>query len=304
MKKLTYAIASPRLSQSRTICKLLRRNGYEYRELLLPGEDIRRFRKIDYLAWEELDTSVVVIPSGFTSTRFILELRGQVKLGEIVMRQDSLKFNDKIWSLDFVETLGIRVPETFLDHKNLPSGFFVKSLFEGYDGPKGKFEKVSEYLINDDNLMYQEIVRGKSTIGVAFVAESGQMLTHYTHLEVDSYPKDGGSAIIAEEFEDLEAVESVKTILKASNFSGWGLVEFKRDTENGALYFMELNPKFWASCELAFHRNPLFAKFLFGINMNASDFRSVFFLKRGLKSGATYLLRNRSRLLSSKISLK
>ena len=55
---------------------------------------------------------------------------------------------------------------------------------------------------------------------------------------------------------------------------------------------MEINAKFWASCEFAFRDNPVFFKELFGLTVPQQNIDRMFFVDRAWENGWLCLFSN------------
>jgi predicted ATP-grasp superfamily ATP-dependent carboligase len=69
--------------------------------------------------------------------------------------------------------------------------------------------------------------------------------------EIRSVPVRGGSASYAESFYDPTLKEYGMRLLGSLNWHGVANIEFKLEKSTGRLKLMEVNPKFWASLEVA-----------------------------------------------------
>jgi len=264
-------VLSPELAQSRFVARLLRRAGFIVTGVLMPG-DCARIIRYPYFSVRQLSgapSDRQLVPTGSASTRLLIDTFGNVQLGRISMGRGELQFMDKQWALEFAESNGLRVPRTWYTIKDASFPAFCKPRLEGATGPRQVFYTLEEVRGFESQPIAQQIVRSSSTVGVAFIAHQGTVLTSFAHRETLSYPAEGGSAVTLEHSNDLEAVRYTMKLVKASNFSGWGLAEFKRDEIDGSLYFMELNPKMWASMYFAFENEPKFAELLFGLRQSA-----------------------------------
>lgn len=65
------------------------------------------------------------------------------------------------------------------------------------------------------------------------------------HKRMREYPITGGSSTAAESMYDPELRDLGLTLLKALDWHGVAMVEFKKDSRDGKYKLMEINPKFW-----------------------------------------------------------
>lgn len=297
---ITAKIASPGLDQSRTIGRYLRgkyRDNFRLIGQLLPGESTPRthgpFDEIVRIVQFDLDD---VIPTGGRSTAARLE-DNDVSLGGATLTRAALRFFDKPWSLALAAEAGVPVPTTWQDapHKR-EFPIFYKSATEG-GGIRGLARTFDE-LPDIDGLIYQEYITSAGTYGVGFLAQSGKILTANLHFEAESYPQLGGSAVLIEQFADERLLRHAKAILHHSKFDGWGLIEFKYCPNRDDFVFMELNAKFWASCEFAFRNQPDFARILFDAGPIEAPCERMVFMHRALQRGWRFVSRSLPRMIT------
>jgi predicted ATP-grasp superfamily ATP-dependent carboligase len=99
--------------------------------------------------------------------------------------------------------------------------------------------------------MLQEFVHSDD-IGYSFAAlyQEGRCKRVFMYREIRSTPVPGGSSSYAESTHDPELLQHGTRLLDALNWSGVAQMDFRRGTD-GKLRLMEINPKLWASLELA-----------------------------------------------------
>lgn len=101
------------------------------------------------------------------------------------------------------------------------------------------------------NYVVQELVLGKENYCLNALLDHGKPLAAFTHRELREYPPTGGSATVAESIPQNEVTRMGLEILQRIRWHEPAQVEFKKDTRNGSYKLMEINPRFWASIELA-----------------------------------------------------
>ncbi len=289
-------ILSPGLDQSKAIAAILRRAspGLPVKGLIMPGEGKPVFRSPfdeigQFIASGDIDTSRM-IPTGSASTAFLLN-RGPVQLGSATMMPEALRFYDKAWSLDVASQAGVPIPQTWFDPEEVPDfPVFYKSTEEG-GGRRGLTRSADEIPGNPAELIFQEFISGRGTYGVGFVADHGRLVAVHGHYEIESYPELGGSAVAVERIHDPRLMEYTEALLRHTGFSGWGLVEFKHCPRRDDYVFMELNAKFWASCEFAFRNEPAFARLLFDGEAVGKPCDRMVFMHRAFSRGPDFMVR-------------
>jgi hypothetical protein len=298
LQRQTYLVYSPTSEQSLTISRFLRRyrRGAELFGVTLHDEYETSLRGVydRIVSVSEIDsarTGMIQIPTGAKSTRLLLQNRNVV-LGSVTLTQDALRVYDKAWIIAMASDVGIPTPITWQSLTDVTSyPLFYKQNQEWGGGARGIAKNEREVpFTGRDTLIFQELLISQGTYGVSFLAEQGRLLTHYVHFERESIPKEGGSAVIVEEFSDRRLLEYTQRLIQALDYSGWGLVEYKYCPRRKNFVFMEVNAKFWASCEFAFRNNPLFLKLLFDIDSKETPVQRMVFVERAIARGIPFLI--------------
>jgi hypothetical protein len=296
----TAFIFSPAGSQAITIARLLRHYLPEVTVVgvTLAGEaGISRSEiyhsVIPTSQFDHEKANGVVIPTGAKSTRFLLE-QGDVSIGLAVLRQLALQVYDKQWIIAKATRAGIPTPATWENLADVTEyPLFYKERYEQGGGRRGIARSSADVPVDvQDDLIFQEVVTGRGTYGVGFLAEQGRLLASCTHFERESVPPAGGSAVIIETCRDLRPLQYTQQLIKFINYSGWGLAEFKYNPQRDEFLFMEINAKFWASCEFSFRNEPLFLKLLFCIDAKEKPVQRLIYLDRAFTRGILFILTN------------
>lgn len=306
----SFYILQPQLDQSISLCRLLRRGNPSLKVVAVACKGEGKFCEAEYDAVQEIDDycqipeGVRVVPTGASSTEALLAVRNIV-LGDIALERSALAAYDKKNFLSMCEAVGLPIPKTFDSIRNVPSELypiFYKESHEQGGGKRGIAYSVEDVPRHDQSeLIFQEYIDTPGTYGVGFLAKNGDLLVSFAHFERESYPATGGSAVLIESIDDPDLIDLTSRVVKAMNYSGWGLAEFKYSKLSKSYVFMEVNAKFWASCEVAFSSQPEFAKRLFGIHVEAAPAKRWFFINRGLAHGLVYMLSRAHLLLSSRL---
>lgn len=300
---IKYYIFSPNLSQSMSITKLLKR--YYQNSILVgvlfPNESLLGISKLyDSIISLSDSTSYddgVIIPTGSISTKYFLE-KGDISIGSIIMRNSSINVFDKIWILKQACDVSIPTPKTWKNLNNTVSyPLFYKQSYEQGKGARGVAKKKND-VPSAEGMIFQEFIDSKGTYGVGFIAQNGVILTNHIHYESESYPKAGGSAVIIEDFEDDRLLDYTRRLVAYLNYSGWGLAEYKYCPQRRDYVFMEINAKFWASCEFSFINQPKFIKLLFDIDSEEEHISRMIFVERAFSRGIPFVLSRFPLLLS------
>jgi len=235
-----------------------------------------------------LSSQYTIIGGGMLSTSELIEVFGDIKLSSVSLTKSSLDVMEKHSFLQKAVEAGVPIPKTYSSSseiKNYP--VFFKDDTEATDAQKikGIANSKSELPENESGVLFQEYLTHPSTFGFGFIAKSGKVLCAQQHEETLSYPKIGGSAVYIKSFEDKKIQKYSEDLIKKFNYSGWGLVEFKRNNADNDYELMEINPKFWASVEFSLRKNPLFMKLLFDVETLPESFDAMVFKHRSVLSG-------------------
>ncbi len=302
----------PALDQSIAIARLLKRWGYKRRTIAvcLPQKSACYGLKSTYSSVMEVEDyrimppEILVVPGGASSTLALLRDR-DIRLGNVTMPKRSAHVFDKLWFIRFCRQHGFLVPETWERGKDVPKDkfpIFYKQKREEAGRIRGIAHNIHDIPHEQEtSLIFQEYIDSPGTYGVAFLASEGHLLTSHVHYEIESFPKTGGSGVIVEAIDspDPRLIALVKDLLLALEFSGWGLIELKYDLKREEYVLMEINAKFWASCELAFRNNPDFMRLLFGVQKGTEHVKRMFFVNRAVARGPHFVISHLSEFRKS-----
>lgn len=306
VKSHTYAILSPALDQSLTIARLLR--TYYPRTYIvgvLQDDDDSGLPSlydsivpVSQLTITRTDTTI--IPTGAKATRFMLE-RGNITLGAITLTQPALRVYDKLWMISLAASISVPTPITWRRLSEVVTyPIFYKVSEEWGGGARGVAFSADEVPLEvQDKLLFQELISGQGTYGVSFLADRGQLLAYHSHFEQESIPKEGGSAVIIKHFFDDRLLKYTQRLVEALTYSGWGLAEYKYCPRRKDFIFMEINAKFWASCEFTFRNNPAFLKLLFNIDSKEVPCQTMVFVERAFMRGLPFVISHFPEFLNS-----
>lgn len=238
--------------------------------------------------YNELPEAGFIVPFGAQSTAASLK-NGDVKLVSVTMNQAALNVYEKPAFLRFCEEHNLPIPKTYIKEEEISDTdfpIFYKQRYEKGGGVRGFANNKQELpKKNKEELIYQEFINTPGTYGVGFIADNGVLVTGFCHYEELSYPVSGGSAIVIHKIYDKRLIDLTEVFVKESAYSGWGLAEFKWCDKRHDFVYMEVNAKFWASCELAFRNEPAFVKKLFNIEVDKEEIEGVVYINRALNAG-------------------
>ena len=102
-----------------------------------------------------------------------------------------------------------------------------------------------------NHYLVQEYCPGQG-VGVEVLMHAGRPVMVFQHRRVAEYPRSGGvSAIAVSEAPEPRLVSMAIRLLKAIQWQGPAMVEFKHDTETGRVALMEVNGRYWGSLGLS-----------------------------------------------------
>ena len=236
-----------------------------------PKEDKYVGFLVQTLKSRKIDT---LIPVGYWSTETIA--RNRTRLDPLthieLAKYESIRLAaSKKRTYEMAERLGIPhpttiYPRTFVEvreiSRNLEYPVVIKPLDEGYSSvlyprnPRELSEKYHEMCkrnrIPENSLpMIQEYIIADSTFSFSALYQDGVCKRIFMWKETRSYPITGGSSTFSESIYDSELKEYGLKLLDELNWHGVAHVEFKLDGKDNKLKLMEINPKFWASLDVA-----------------------------------------------------
>lgn len=116
-----------------------------------------------------------------------------------------------------------------------------------------------------DWFLIQEFIPGYG-VAVNVLMHDGTPIAVMQHRRLREYPVRGGVSVSAEcEAVDPEILGHSLALLRALEWEGVAMVEFRKDPESGRLGLMEVNGRFWGSISLAFHSGVDFPWYLWQI---------------------------------------
>ncbi|PQP35318.1 carboxylate--amine ligase [Desulfobacteraceae bacterium SEEP-SAG9] len=174
---------------------------------------------------------------------------------------------DKI--LRLADTLGIPTPKTWFIKElsdleslknSLPYPVVIKPKISsgavGIAYPKNPGELLERYLQIHEHFpfpMIQEYIPSEGPgYGASFLMdERGDAKASFVHKRIREYPVSGGASTLRKSVKHHDIRDLALTLLKALDWFGVAMVEFKLDPRDGLPKLMEINPRFWGSLSLA-----------------------------------------------------
>jgi predicted ATP-grasp superfamily ATP-dependent carboligase len=203
---------------------------------------------------------------------------------------------DKYKTFQLAEDLGVPIPRTIYmkipepDKEINSLGFPIvikpsrsryitsngwRSSSVTYANNSDELQKVIRYKdINEYPLLLQERIAGAG-VGIFMLVQNGQVNAVFSHRRIREKPPSGGVSTYRESIAvDPEAQRYAEKLLKAIDWSGVAMVEFKLDERDHKTKLMEINGRFWGSLQLAIDAGVNFPSLLIDLpdkNQNGPD---------------------------------
>lgn len=236
---------------------------------------------LDYVKNHQID---VILPIGYAvSVAFSKNIDKFLPYTKIPITSWPMmeKAANKDETMILAKKVGLETPHTYQnieEIKHFP--VVVKSIKES-GGIKyiNSLEELKQ--ANYSNCIIQEYIPGD---GYGFFAlfDHGQEKAIFMHKRLRQYPITGGSSTAAESIYDQDLLDAGLKLLKALNWHGVAMVEFKKDARDNKFKLMEINPKFWGSLDLAIASGVDFP-YLTVEMVTKSDIKPVLKYKTGVK---------------------
>jgi predicted ATP-grasp superfamily ATP-dependent carboligase len=150
------------------------------------------------------------------------------------------------------EELGDRLPEVPLPAVVKPVSSSGSRGLRYAVTPKELLDSYRAVLADYGPPLVQERLPEGPGVGAALLFGPGHdPLAGFTYRRLREYPVHGGPSTLRESTDDPRLLESAVRLLKALDWVGVAMVEFKLDPRDGVPKLMEINPRFWGSLELA-----------------------------------------------------
>ncbi len=132
-------------------------------------------------------------------------------------------------------------------------------------------------------LIQEYIPPGGEALGVSLLFnQAAEPRALFVHKRLREYPLNGGPSTLRESVLRPEAAELGVRLLRALNWYGVAMVEFKVDPRDGVPKLMEVNPKLWGSLSLAIASGVDFPALLYGL-ATEGDVRPVMDYRLGVR---------------------
>jgi len=205
---------------------------------------------IDYLEKNKVD---VLLPIGYLTTVAISkhkdDLLNYTKV-PVADYQSMQIASDKHLTMKLARTLGIPTPREYNSIEDVNTYPIVaKGIYEsGRVRYVNSADELNQLSFSDHIL--QEYIPGEG-FGFYALFNKGEERAIFMHKRMREYPVTGGASTAARSTYDPELKDLGLTMLKALDWHGVAMVEFKKDSRDGKYKLMEVNPKFWGSLDLS-----------------------------------------------------
>ncbi len=120
---------------------------------------------------------------------------------------------------------------------------------EGLDELPGAWRGASA--VGRPALLQERLPREGEGIGVsALCVDGGEAIALFSHRRLREYPATGGSSTARESVRAPVLEARTRALLRALDWRGVGMVEYKKDERSGEYLLLEMNPRFWGSLSL------------------------------------------------------
>jgi protein-tyrosine-phosphatase/predicted ATP-grasp superfamily ATP-dependent carboligase len=114
-------------------------------------------------------------------------------------------------------------------------------------------------------------------VGVELLARAGRTLVAFQHVRVHEPLEGGGSSYRKSVALDPGLLAASQSLIRALDYTGVAMVEFKVNVESGEWIFVEINGRFWGSLPLALAAGVDFPLYLYDMLVNGrSDFPKTY----------------------------
>jgi len=235
-------------------------NKVSFKQTFFNSQYIDKF--LEFLEKENYD---FLIPVGANSVSLVNQFRDRISKRVIINIAPSESINNclnKEKLIQIAKDNNIPLPKTYSKNEIFKNSFkkdsysrkFVLKPSSELSNSRvlyiSSINKLRSIVNSKDGFLVQDFISG---YGVGFFAiyDNGTLKSFFMHKRIRENPPSGGSSVCAESIFDENLFFYGKKILDKLNWHGVAMVEFKKEYITGKLFLMEVNPKFWASHDLA-----------------------------------------------------
>ena len=180
-----------------------------------------------------------------------------------------------------VEALGRRAVFPLVIKPRVGSGSRGVTYVRDADELMGQWDRIHQE--QPRPLIQEYIPRGGDALGVSLLFnKNSEPRAMFVHKRLREYPLSGGPSTLRESIVRPDVAELAVRLLRAMNWFGVAMVEFKIDPRDGMPKLMEVNPKLWGSLSLAIASGVDFPALLYHVAVDG-DVPTVFDYKVGVR---------------------
>ncbi len=172
---------------------------------------------------------------------------------------------NKQTTLRIAESIGVRVPHQYVVSDRTDTRTIRQMLFPVIAKPQQKrsaepfkvrYYRAPEELMDalDDGVLQDAIVQEYCEgcgVGIEMLVHHGNCVAAFQHRRLREFPKAGGVAVTAvAEALDPGLAETALKLLRALEWEGVAMVEFRYDRQTGTAVLMEVNGRYWGTVSL------------------------------------------------------
>lgn len=172
--------------------------------------------------------------------------------------------NNKRKTIDIAIKAGVPTPKdySYINEESLDTFKFpliIKPCKSSGSRGLKLIKKKEDFIINykivkekyEEVLIQEYIERAGEGLGVALLADRGEVKLSFSYKRLREYPVNGGPGTLNESTDDPLIKSYSAKLIKELNWTGVAMVEFKRDLRDNSVKLMEINPRFWGSLQLS-----------------------------------------------------
>lgn len=130
----------------------------------------------------------------------------------------------------------------------------------------------------------QEYIPGDEIYGFsALFGTDNEPRATFVHKRIRQYPSTGGPSVLRISTKHPEVLRLGEKLLKALQWRGVAMVEFKIDSRDKKPKLMEINPRFWGSLQLGIKAGIDFPALLYRLYVDGEDFNKISSYKLDVK---------------------
>jgi len=133
---------------------------------------------------------------------------------------------------------------------------------------KIELQKKANALFKTSEIILQEYFEGVG-VGIELIADHGQIIHAFQHQRQHELPLTGGGSCLRKSVAiNPQLLQYSEALIKALNWHGVAMVEFKHNESTGQSCLMEINGRFWGSLPLAVSSGSDFPWYLYQLLIN------------------------------------